>query len=187
MVQQTKSCFWGNRLATGLAIAALMVSGGATVSSARGAKDSARDLRAGAGSASRPASKPVTRSPVEEIARVNAGAGKRDPFKVPPPPRLNGGGDLEGSLPPGVRGLVIGQLKLDGIVREDATNSMIAVVTGRTDLAYFLRVHDEVHNGVVTRITPDSIAFMQNQPDAGGRVETREVVLKMASQPWEAR
>jgi len=39
----------------------------------------------------------------------------------------------------------------------------------------------------VTRITPDSISFMQNQPGAGGRVGTREVVLKLASERWEAR
>jgi hypothetical protein len=180
MAWQAKSCFGGNRLATGMAIAALMVSGGVTASRAHGAMESARDIRAAASPASSPASKPAARSPIEEKARVNAGAGKRDPFKVPPPPRPNGGGEMEGSLPPGARGLVIGHLKLEGIVREDATSNMIAVVTGRTDLAYFLRVHDEVYNGVVTRITPDSIYFLQNQPGAGGSVETREVVLKLA-------
>ena len=94
---------------------------------------------------------------------------------------------MGGPAPPGVRGLVIGQLKLEGIVREDASNSMIAVVTGRTDLAYFLRVHDEVYNGAVTRITPDSIHFVQNLPEPGGRVGTREVVLKLDPQGWEAR
>jgi len=185
MDQQTKGQYWEILLAAGLAIAALMVSGGATAMGARGAKDPARDIRTTGGPVGGAVSKPADRGSVEQSA--NARAGKRDPFKTPPPPRPNAGDDPEGSLPPGVRGLVIGQLKLEGIVREDANKSMIAVVTGRTDLAYFLRVHDEVYNGVVTRITPDSISFMQNQPGAGGRVGTREVVLKLASERWEAR
>ena len=118
----------------------------------------------------------------EERAMVQALAGKRDPFKLPPPPRKGGeSGALERLLPPGARGLVIGQLRLKGIVREDADNTMIAVVMNGTNLAYFLRVHEEVYNGVVTKITPDAIYFMENSSGAGGRGSPREVVLKLGS------
>ena len=43
-----------------------------------------------------------------------------------------------GVLPPGVRGLLISQLKLEGVVREQTANKMIAVVTNETKRAYFL-------------------------------------------------
>lgn len=119
---------------------------------------------------------------------VNALAGRRDPFKIPPPPRLGGHGDpLEGPLPPGSRGLVIGQIKLKGIVREDSSGTMIAVVTSPSNFAYFLHVHDHVYNGVVTRITANSIHFAENRPDTGRGLETREVVLKMGSGRREIR
>jgi hypothetical protein len=124
----------------------------------------------------------------EERAKVSAMTGKRDPFKVPPPQGSNGkGDDIDGPLPPGVRGLVIGQLRLKGIVREDASNTMIAVVTNRANLAYFLRVHEDVYNGVVSRITPDAVYFQQNRVDSNGRVDAREVVLKLDAERQEAR
>ena len=124
----------------------------------------------------------------EERARANLMAGKRDPFKVPPPPSLNSGADgFEGPRPPGVRGLVIGQLSLKGIVREDRSNTMIAIVTNRANLAYFLRVHENVYNGVVSRITSDAVYFQQKQVVSNGRIDAREVVLKLGAERQEAR
>lgn len=114
--------------------------------------------------------------------------GKRDPFEVPPPPKADGGGnDPDSSLPPGVRGLVIGQLRLEGIVRDEESGSMIAVVTNHSTLAYFLHLHEEVYNGVVSRIAPGAIYFHQKSPGSGGRLESREIVLKLGSEPQEAR
>jgi hypothetical protein len=124
----------------------------------------------------------------EDRAMVNAVAGKRDPFKVPPPPSLDAGGDgMEGPLPPGVRGLVIGQLRLKGIVRDEETETMIAVVTNRANLAYFLHIHEQVYNGQVSRITPDAIYSQEKRLDSGGRTDVREVVLKLGSELQEGR
>ena len=66
-------------------------------------------------------------------------AGKRDPFKLPET-SIARGGDREhfgirtpgGVLPPGKRGLLISHLVLEGVVREQTTNKMIAVVTNET-------------------------------------------------------
>lgn len=128
------------------------------------------------------------RRPAEERASVNSHAGKRDPFEVPPPPKADGGGDaLEGPLPPGARGLVIGQISLKGIVRDEESKTMIAVVTNHANLAYFLHIHEDVYNGVVTRITPDAIYFQKKRPDSGGQMEAREVVLRLGSEQQEAR
>ncbi len=115
-------------------------------------------------------------------------AGKRDPFKIPPPPVPGRPGEeITGPLPPGNRGLIVGQLTLKGIVREDISNIMIAVVTNYTRRAYFLRVNDVLYNGVVSRITLDSIYFKENTLDANGRVTSREVVKRLGPAPGEGR
>jgi hypothetical protein len=117
-----------------------------------------------------------------------AQAGRRDPFKIPAPPSSEAGpGGITGPLPPGKRGLVIGQLRLQGIVREDKTNTMIAVVTNATKRAYFLRENDQLYNGVVSKITPDSVYFTENTLQGSGHVVSHEVVKKLGSAPGEGR
>lgn len=118
--------------------------------------------------------------------------GLRDPFKLPPPPGPGneapvGAEELRGPLPPGARGLVINQLRLEGVVRLDQSNTMIAVVTNYTNRAYFLRENDAVYNGVVSKITPDSIGFRENYLDQYGRAQVREVVRRLSGAPGEGR
>lgn len=120
-------------------------------------------------------------------------AGKRDPFKLPEAPSEKSGVEntLEsapgGVLPPGVRGLLISQLMLEGVVREQTSNKMIAVVTNETKRAYFLTENESVYNGVVSKITPDAVYFKENVLDPTGRVTTREVVKRLGSAPGEGR
>jgi hypothetical protein len=82
---------------------------------------------------------------------------------------------------------VISGLRLEGIVRQQPGDEMIAVVTNYTKRAYFLRVNDTVYNGVVSKITPEAICFMQHTLDSRGRVVTREVEIKLGSAPGEER
>jgi hypothetical protein len=72
-------------------------------------------------------------------------------------------------------------------VRQAPADDMIAVVTNYTKRAYFLRVNDAVHNGVVSKITPEAIYFKENTLDSRGRVATREVEVKLGSAPGEGR
>ncbi len=109
---------------------------------------------------------PGTLSPPagEKTHLVDLSPGKRDPFKLPPTPGAGGKGaeaylDFAGPLPAGNRGLIISQLKLEGLVRQDVNNKMLAVVTNETRRAYFLTENDAVYNGVVTKITPDAVYF----------------------------
>lgn len=115
--------------------------------------------------------------------------GRRDPFKLPPPPSKGGPemAGIKGPLPPGKKGLLIGQLRLEGVVREDKTNTMIAVVTNATNRAYFLHENDEVYNGVVSKITPDSVFFTENTKQANGNISTREVVKKLGTGSGEGK
>jgi hypothetical protein len=120
-------------------------------------------------------------------------AGKRDPFKLPEAAGGKGGAEsvMEstpgGVLPPGVRGLLISQLKLEGVVREETANKMIAVVINETKRAYFLTENESVYNGVVSKITPDAVYFKENVLDPNGHVTTHEVVKRLGSAPGEGR
>jgi hypothetical protein len=115
--------------------------------------------------------------------------GRRDPFREPPVggPSSPNANEITGPLPPGLRGLVISQLVLEGIVRMDQTNKMIAAVTNNTRRAYFLRETDVLYNGVVTKITPDAVYFQENSIDTQGKVTTREVVKRLGSGSGEGR
>lgn len=128
---------------------------------------------------------PVPKAPVEKEI-----VGKRDPFRLPLPPAPGREGMPEqvlGPLPPGTRGLVINQMRLEGIVRLDTTNTMIAVVDNNTNRAYFLRENDAVYDGVVSKITPDSVTFKQNYSEAGGPSGVRDVVKRLGPGPGEGR
>lgn len=188
MIPQTKWHLRPPHLAICLAMVCVLLLEGLPVARARG-EAVPKGVGRGAGALSIRVP-PAIRSPHSldgERAMEKAIAGKRDPFKAPPPPRLGGkGGVVDSPLPAGTRGLVIGQLSLKGIVREDASNTMIAVVTNHSNLAYFLRVHEDVYNGVVSRITPDAIYFQKKYVDASGRVEVQDVVLRLAERS-EAR
>jgi hypothetical protein len=112
--------------------------------------------------------------------------GRRDPFKLPGPPVQDAEGSGEvpiGNLPPGTRGLVISRLRLEGIVRLDTTSTLIAIVDTNANRAYFLRESDAVYNGVVAKITPDSVTFRENTLDSAGKVGTRDVVLRLTQGP----
>jgi hypothetical protein len=121
---------------------------------------------------------------------LSTAAGRRDPFKPWVTPGTGGHsktGEVSGSLPAGIRGLVISELRVEGIVRLESANNMIAVVTNSTKRAYFLRINDTVYNGVVSKITPEAVYFKENTLDLSGRVATHEVAIKLGSAPGEGR
>jgi hypothetical protein len=64
---------------------------------------------------------------------------------------------------------------------------MIAVVDNSTNRAYFLRENDAVYDGVVSKITPDSVSFRQNYLEPGGSSSVREVVKRLGPGPGEGR
>ncbi|MGH9470416.1 MAG: hypothetical protein ACRD1N_08760 [Terriglobia bacterium] len=118
--------------------------------------------------------------------------GRRDPFKLPAPPApgaLRHAADAPQRpavvLPPGPRGLIVSQLRLEGVVSENAGGEMIAVVTNGTDRAYFLRDGEELYDGAVRRITPGAVYFTERLKSAGGR--DVEVVKRLAPASGELR
>jgi hypothetical protein len=108
-------------------------------------------------------------------------AGRRDPFNDPTPPKKIGGPELPKNLPPGKKGLVVGQLQLQGVARA-VDGGWIAVVDNKTKRAYFLREKDELYNGYVSRITPESVTFIETNSDGAGKSSSREVVKKLTAE-----
>lgn len=83
----------------------------------------------------------------------------------------------------GKPGLVIGSLRLDGIVR--APNGMIAVVTNPQQRTYFLREGDQLYDGRVEKITMDSVSFHEVGKDAFGKPVERQVNKRIYPSPGE--
>ena len=104
-------------------------------------------------------------------------SGKRDPF-------LSEVVERSSSVPEncaGKRCLVIDQVVLRGIVR--TANGMIAVVANTANKAYFLKENDPVFNGMVMKITGDSVVFKERTIDNVGHVGSREVVKRVSPTP----
>ncbi|HUI41920.1 MAG TPA: hypothetical protein VL523_08130 [Terriglobia bacterium] len=123
-----------------------------------------------------------------EAAGTGAGVAKtsseglRDPFRSPDGLERSGPGAKVSApkpRPPGIRGLLVSQLRLQGIVQEEASRTMIAVVTNATNLSYFLRENERLYDGVVNKITPTAVYFRQDGPDPSGGAKSREVVLRV--------
>ena len=155
--------------------------------SASGAHNSVPPAQSGTASGGGPA---VAARPAKSAnpSESSSAAVRRDPFKAWVAPSAADHSALEPvRLPAGPRGLVISGLRLEGVVRQQPADEMIAVVTNDTKRAYFLRVNDIVYNGVVSKITPVAIHFKENTLDSRGRVVTRDVEIKLGSALGEGR
>jgi len=117
--------------------------------------------------------------PAPAPAAGEKGGKERDPFRnVMPVKKVPQG--LPSRLPAGKRGLVIEQLELQGIARA-VDGSWIAVVDNKSKRSYFLHEKDQLYNGVVSKILPDRIIFLESSTEPG-QVATHEVVKQLSSE-----
>ena len=84
-----------------------------------------------------------------------------------------GGKESSGPRPPGVRGLEVSTLRLDGVVR--APSGMIAVVSNPQLRTYFLREGDQLYDGRVEKIDMEGVSFHEVGKDAFGKPVERQV------------
>jgi hypothetical protein len=106
------------------------------------------------------------------------GGARRDPFlsllamrKTGPP------------LPPGKAGLVIAQIRVDGIVKSQT--GMIAVVSNPQQRVYFVREGDRLYDGEVEKISLEGVIFRESSKDAFGKPVEREVSKRLYSSAGE--
>jgi hypothetical protein len=86
-------------------------------------------------------------------------------------------------LPPGKAGLVIAQIRVDGIVK--AQNGMIAVVSNPQQRTYFVREGDRLYDGEVEKISLEGVIFRESSKDAFGKPVEREVSKRLYSSAGE--
>ena len=109
-------------------------------------------------------------------------AARRDPFESLVM-RQQAAGRASTSLPPGIAGLQVSTLKLDGVVK--APNGMIAVVSNPQSRTYFLREGDQLYDGRVEKIAMDGVAFHEVGKDAFGKPVERQVNKRIYSSAGE--
>ena len=81
------------------------------------------------------------------------------------------------NLPPGKAGLVVGTLRIDGIVH--SPSGMIAIVSNAQQRVYFLRDGDKLYDGSVDKIALDAISFHEIGKDAFGKPLERTVTKQL--------
>ena len=125
--------------------------------------------------------KPV-KPPVEKPAEEKISGVRRDPFD----PLLNKpsqGTGIPQNLPPGKAGLVVGTLRVDGIV--GGAHGMIAIVSNPQQRVYFLREGDKLYDGSVQHITLEAVSFQEVGKDAFGKPLERQVTKRLYPSPGE--
>lgn len=128
------------------------------------------------------AEKKPEKPPVEKPAEEKVSAAKRDPFEA----LLNKPSQGTGApvnLPPGKAGLVVGTLRVDGIV--GGTKGMIAIVSNPQQRVYFLREGDKLYDGSVQHITIEAVSFQEVGKDAFGKPLERQVTKRLYPSPGE--
>lgn len=125
----------------------------------------------------KPANAPAEKPAVEKVSVT-----RRDPFEALLNKAQASNAPPE-NLPPGKAGLVVGSLKIDGIVR--GAGGMIAIVSNPQRRVYFLREGDKLYDGSVDKITLEAVSFHEFGKDAFGKPLERQVTKRLYPSPGE--
>ena len=131
--------------------------------------------------AKRPAPKPVETAS-EATPESEAKVSRRDPFESLIS-RQQAAARNQAALPPGIAGLQVSTLRLDGIVK--SPRGMIAVVSNPQARTYFLREGDKLYDGQVEKIAMDGVSFHEEGKDAFGKPVERQVNKRIYSSAGE--
>lgn len=142
----------------------------------------AQSKRKSGAKAKKTSGKPAKPGPAKERPKPEPKIARRDPFESLI--GKNREGD-SGPRLPGKAGLLIGSLRLDGVVRY--AEGMIAVVTNAQSRTYFLREGDQLYDGRVAKITMDGVTFHELGKDAFGKPVEREISKRMYPSPGEVQ
>jgi hypothetical protein len=101
-------------------------------------------------------------------------AGRRDPFRslLVRPER-----GMPGARPPGIAGIAIDDVILQGIWRTRA--GYVAQVRGTDNKSYLLRSGDQLFDGEVLRIGPNEVIFRQNLNDPQSVKPFRDITKQL--------
>jgi hypothetical protein len=128
------------------------------------------------------AEKKPAKPPVEKEAEPKVSTARRDPFD-PLLNRPSQGTGTPQNLPPGKAGLLVGSLRIDGIV--GGAHGMIAIVSNPQQRVYFLREGDKLYDGAVQHITIEAVSFQEIGKDAFGKPLERQVTKRLYPSPGD--
>jgi Tfp pilus assembly protein PilP len=97
--------------------------------------------------------------------------GRRDPFVS----LIGKGSDPKapGTRPPGVPGLLIGEVSVKGIVRN--SSGFVALIQGADNKTYIVKAGDRLLDGTVKSIVQDAVVFSQDVNDPLSLVKQKEI------------
>ncbi len=132
-----------------------------------------------------PGESPIDTSTVERILRgdeaVEAGqgftydpAGRRDPFRSLLARQTK---EELGQRPPGLRGMGIEEIKLQGILR--LPEGYVAMIQGTDNMSYLVRPGTILFDGTVEQIEPGRVVFKMQVADPKSLKPYREVVRSL--------
>lgn len=101
-------------------------------------------------------------------------AGRRDPFRSLLVRSEKG---MAGHRPPGVPGIAIDDVTLQGIWRTRA--GFVAQIRGTDNKSYLLRAGDQLYDGEVLRIAPNEVTFRQNLNDPQSVKPFRDITKQL--------
>ncbi len=128
--------------------------------------------------APKPEAAPTPLTPIalaDQTPALPEGGHGRDPFEALI--RATDPNSGHANLPPGIAGLQVATLRLEGMVK--TPDGMMAVVANPQDSVYFLHDGDHVYDGVVEKIGIDDVTFRQQSKDAFGRTIDRDVSRRL--------
>jgi hypothetical protein len=100
--------------------------------------------------------------------------GRRDPFRSL---LIRNTNEKVGERPPGLAGLMVDELDLQGTIKTGA--GWVAMMRGTDNRSYLLKKGTTVFDGEVTDITPSEITFRQNVNDPTNPKPFRDVVKSL--------
>lgn len=103
--------------------------------------------------------------------------GRRDPFRSL---LLRNQGESHGPRPPGLAGLLVEELELQGTIK--VKSGWVAMMRGADNRSYLLKKGNTVFDGEVIDITANDVTFRQNVNDPTNPKPFRDVVKSMSLQ-----
>jgi hypothetical protein len=101
-------------------------------------------------------------------------AGRRDPFRSLLMRPEKG---MKGQRPPGIPGIAIDDVILQGIWKTRA--GYVAQIRGTDNKSYLLRSGDQLYDGEVLRIAPNEVTFRQNLNDPQSVKPFRDITKQL--------
>jgi hypothetical protein len=103
--------------------------------------------------------------------------GRRDPFRTLDVTNTIQAAAAPVVRPPGLKGQLVSEIKLVGIVKSKGT--LMAIAEGYRNKTFFVREKADLYDGKVLEIKNDGVVFSQTLTDSHGKKITQQVIKKL--------